>query len=107
MANKQVNIVTAFQRCLADPAHLKAKPGDSITWVNQTGGEVTVFFPHDNVFKSKGRFNLKVDKGKTDGPREPLDNPGEGRPRSFRYAVFSEETGSFAQGHSDPFIIIE
>ena len=111
MASKDVNIWIAVDGagnpsrvCVADPVALA--PGDTVRWVNKTGGDIIVFFPHDNVL-GNAHFHHKVSK------TIPYPHPGAaskqtpgGPAEKYSYAIYSTATNRFAVGGSDPDIII-
>ena len=86
-------------------AHLHASNGDDIEWDNQTGGEVTVFFPHDNVLGlGSKRHHFPIS-------HRHKHSPGRlhGQPKGQRlpYAVYCSINNTFAEGNSTPEIIID
>lgn len=107
MAIVDINVVKASGRvCIADPAQLNQ--GDTVRWNNQTGGDIIVFFPHDDVLgnATKHFFNTIADKAShhhTGGARK---KNAAGPAEQYSYAIYCLATGRFAVGGSDPEIII-
>ena len=95
--------------CTATPVTLTSKEGgvggDHVRWVNNTGDRVIVFFPHDDAFAILGvdqeHFQEEIKKG-----RKHRNIGGAAHKGTYRYAIWSDKTGSFAKGGSDPKIII-
>jgi hypothetical protein len=113
MARKDVNVWIATDAngqpsrvCVADPASLDR--GDTVRWVNNTGGDIIVFFPHARVLgRSRGHFHHKVTRG------ESYSHPGRAarrtrgrKPEQYSYSIYCSVTKRFAVGGSDPEIII-
>ena len=113
MASKDVNIWVALDGagkasrvCVADPVALA--PGDTVRWVNQTGDDIIVFFPHDNTLgNSTGHFHHKVAKNASYAhPGAASKQTPSGPAERYSYVIYSAATKRFAVGGSDPEIII-
>jgi len=113
MASKDVNVWIALDGagnasrvCVADP--VKLQPGDTIRWVNRTGGDIVVFFPHDNVLgNSTGHFHHKVNSGSSySHPGQATRKNPTGPSEQYNYVIFCAVTNRFAVGGSDPEIIV-
>ena len=113
MASKDVNVWRALDQngnpskiCVADSVKLAA--GDTVRWVNSTGGDIIVFFPHDNVLgNSTGHFHHKVANGASyahagGASRRTPPGPEE----QYSYSIYCTVTKRFAVGGSDPEIIV-
>jgi hypothetical protein len=113
MASKDVNVWMATDAngrasrvCVADP--VKLAPGDTVRWVNKTGGDIIVFFPHDNVLgNSTGHFHHKIAKGATHAhPGAAARQTPPGPEEQYSYSIYCTVTKRFAVGGSDPEIIV-
>ena len=107
MANVKLLVVRAEKGCAVVPPYAIVSVGDTVTWKNRTGDDIIVHFPHDNFFgvSVPPRVDIKILDGNaitTAG----VANPAAG-PRHFPYAVFCSATRSFAEGNSNPQIIVE
>ena len=107
MAIVDINIVKASARvCIVDPAQLAA--GDTARWHNQTGDDVIVFFPHDNVLGNAAKhfFTTIPDKASHHAPGAAAKKNAAGPPEPYPYVIFCAATNRFAVGGSDPEIIV-
>ncbi len=113
MASKDVNVWiavdsngTASRVCVADP--VKLAPGDKLRWVNNTGDDIIVFFPHDNVLgNTTGHFHHKVPKNAAYAhPGAAARQTPPGSPEPYSYVIYCAATNRFAVGGSDPEIIV-
>jgi hypothetical protein len=113
MASKDVNVWMAVDAngkasrvCVADPVSLA--PGDTVRWVNNTGADIIVFFPHDNVLgNATGHFHHKIATGASHahaGGAARRTAPG--KPEQYSYSIYCSATNRFAVGGSDPEIIV-
>ncbi len=110
MAIFDVTIVRTSEGSKVVPPYTVLQAGDNVKFRNRTGSHVIVFFPHDKVFGAAGaHFHHKLDPGAANDhtPPQVVVAPGAGAPRNFPFVVYSDETRSFAEGNSDPEIIIE
>jgi hypothetical protein len=96
----------ASRVCVADVGTLNN--GDTLRWVNKTGGDIIVFFPHDNVLgNATGHFHHKVANNASyhhAGAAARRTPPGE--EEQYSYAIYCAAMNRFAVGGSDPEIII-
>lgn len=107
MAQVNITITKVSPRvCLVDQQTLNSATGDKANWINHTGDEVIVFFPHDDVLGAgaSGRhFHKQVPKGGNYTHPDPANPAKKGR---FPYAIYCSATQNFAIGGSDPEIIV-
>jgi hypothetical protein len=113
MARRDVNVWIAMDAngqpsrvCVADPVSLDR--GDSVRWVNNTGGDIIVFFPHAKVLgRSKGHFHHKVGKNESYTHEGKAARRTRGsKPEKYSYSIYCSATQRFAVGGSDPEMII-
>jgi len=113
MASIDVNIWIATDAmgrpsrvCVADRVQLA--PGDTVRWVNKTGGDVIVFFPHDNVLgNATAHFHHKIANGGSHAqPGGATRRTPPGKPEQYSYSIYCMATNRFAVGGSDPEIIV-
>ena len=92
--------------CVADPGKISA--GDTVRWSNQTGDDIIVFFPHDNVLgnSTKHFFHKIGDKSSHHHTGSATKKNSAGPPERYPYAIYCVATGRFAVGGSDPEMII-
>ncbi len=99
-----ITVVPQTSICIAAPGSAPVGVGGKVSWTNNTGGLVTVYFPHDGVL-GRRRFEKDIEDGETYIHPEPAKKKGSGEQR-YTYAVYSEITKNFAIGGSDPDIIV-
>ena len=110
----EITVVRTSGGCKVVPPYAMVANGDTIAWKNRTGAPVVLFFPHDSVFGSDPPFNHGIPHNHEHSPTRP--NPG-GPVRAavagqviganLPFAVYCEATNTFAEGNSQPEIIIE
>ena len=107
MANVKLLVVRSERGCVVVPPHAVVSVGDTVTWKNRTGDDIVVHVPHDNFFgvSIPARVDIKITEGNAI-TTSAVANPGAG-PRHFPYAIFCQQTRSFAEGNSSPQIIVE
>ena len=100
------NAPVPYRVCVADPVELQ--PGDTVKWVNKTGDDIVVFFPHDNVLgPTTGHFHNKIPNGASHAhPGAATRKTPPGRKEQYNYSIFCFATNRFAVGGSDPEIIV-
>jgi hypothetical protein len=106
MAAANIDLTVTGQVCKATPGHRKVKNGQRVKWTNHTGGDVIVFFPHDKIFGgSSVHFHHKIHDNHDYEPPKAVS--GQTKGDLFPYAVYCAATNSFAEGGSNPEIIID
>jgi hypothetical protein len=92
--------------CVANPGVLA--PGDTPRWNNNTGGDIIVFFPHDNVLgNATGHFHHKIAaNGSHHHNHGATRRTAPGKPEQYSYAIYCAATNRFAVGGSDPEMIV-
>ena len=84
-----------------------AKLGDKVNWINTTADDAIVFFPHDGVFGAGSlHFHHTIPSGKPFQPKKAIVKQLV-KKRICNYAIWCQESMSFAIGNSDPEIIVE
>jgi len=73
--------------------------GDSVVWINQTDAEIIVFLPRK--VKDTNPAVIPIAGNASGGITAGTDTD------VYFYQVFCSETNSFAEGNSDPIIIID
>ena len=100
--NQLIAVVKRGTECRVVPPSVVLDHNDTIAWLNLTGDDVTVLFPHAGVFANHANAFAQTlnDQNKHD--------PGQASnvTKAFPYAVFCKATGTFAVGNSDPEIIV-
>lgn len=96
----EVTILVRGPLCAIEPGDLFVERGDRIVFVNATKKGVTLLFGNPALFKRK---LIEISAG---GTSRPLTVGSIRPPRLFEYAVYSERTGAFGVGGSNPRIII-
>ena len=86
--------------CEISPGDLFVHAGDSVVFVNETGARVLLLFGNRALFD---REQIEIKAG---GSSDPLTVGRIPPPRSFQYAVYSDQTGAFGVGGSSPRIIL-
>ena len=107
MAIVDINVVKASAKvCIADQAQLS--PGDTARWINQTGDDIILFFPHGDVLGkgSKHFFVTIPDRTSHHHAGTAAKKNAGGPPEQYTYVIFCAATSKFAVGGSDPEIII-
>ena len=113
MASKDVNVWMAMDAngrpskvCIAD--RVKLAPGDTVRWVNNTPGDIIVFFPHDNVLgNTTAHFHHKIASGASHAhPGAAARRTAAGPEEQYSYSIYCAATKRFAVGGSDPEIIV-
>lgn len=107
MAIVKISLVRTSRGCKVVPPIATVQSGDSIKWSNRTGGHTILMFPHDGVFGAAGHFHSKIADGADHMPANAVTAPAAGAPRNFPFSVYCDATRSYAEGSSDPEIIIE
>ncbi len=75
-----------------------AKGGDTVAFSGGVKGRA-YFFPDKNLFPGD---LLRVEAGKP-----PTEFKINGKPGTYRYAVWDEDAGDFLEGNSSPIIIVQ
>ena len=97
----EVEVVRTGKGCLVSPAHRTVTPGNTITWRNVTGAQVTLFIPDGNLFGKQMTQAIAAGGNWTSPPAQgqPTD------PSHYPYAVYCDDVRDFAEGGSHPDII--
>ena len=102
MANIDVTITSpTATSSKIDVGSIRVGKNDTITWINNTGDVVVLFFPHDKMANSQNHFYRTIQDQESDVIKITT-----GIKRPYRYGVFCHSTNSFATG-SDPEIIVQ
>ena len=101
--NQLIAVVKRGTECRVVPPSVVLDHNDTISWLNLTGDDVTVMFPHAGVFgvHAGAAFAQSVGHGNKHDPGA-VQNLTQACP----YCVFCQVTGTFALGNSDPEIIV-
>lgn len=104
MALIDVTITKVGSACQVSPSPARLTTAvDDIRWINQTGGKVIVFFPHDQVLGTDDHFHQSI----ADTKKHVRTGPDTGTTKTtYKYAIFCHVTKTFATG-SDPEIIVQ
>lgn len=86
--------------CEISPGDLFVRAGETVVFVNETGARVLLLFGNRALFD---RELIEIIAGGNSGPLTVGSIPP---PRSFQYAVYSDKTGTFGVGGSNPRIIL-
>ena len=81
------------------PKHTSVKQDESVMFHNGTGGDVTIQFPLDEIFRRK---DLKLKPGASKDLKVDINAPV----GYYGYAVFCHGRMEFAEGGSMPIIIV-
>ena len=106
MADK-IHIVKTTEGCFVLPAYAIEGAGKKVKWVNLTGGEVIITFPHANVFGNPSdAFIVTLAPAGADSHHTTRAVVGQGGSKNFPYSVYCEAVSDFAYGNSNPEIIV-
>jgi len=98
---KPVKFVRCGKICVVDPPDLSVSSGDTVEFVNSTEAALRIFFAKRDLFDAELASVGKIASVKLHVKASPPL-----RPVVYHYAVFCDETDSFAVGGSNPRIIL-
>jgi plastocyanin len=101
VALKKIRVIRTGNGCKVIPATRSVDPGDTVRWLNLTGAEIAVFLPRD-VNSANGGAPTALPIAGAQGDVTVAAGTG-----VFFYQVFCSATNSYAEGNSDPIIIID
>ncbi len=101
-AQKTVEFFACRNVSSVDPSVLHVRSGETVDFANVTEKDVRIFFP------KRGLFGTDLEDVKSGAKTRPLTvlPPKPDKPVTYHYAVFCDETDSFAVGGSNPKIIL-
>ena len=94
MANIDVTITSpTATSSKIDVGSIRVGKNDTITWINNTGDVVVLFFPHDKMANSQNHFYRTIQDQESDVIKITT-----GIKRPYRYGGFSHPTNSLPTG---------
>ena len=102
----QKNVTVSLVNGVPTVPKASLQRGDTLTWTNDTGGDITVFVPL-NTGRGNGPFNGMITRSASNAGTTPPSPAAAGnQSTSYIYAIYCQATNSFAIGGSDPQIEI-